>query len=310
MIKKRAEHVMRDTKAFGKSHMDSVITETLHALSEMSRCGGFAPCPWVLGRLPRLPASLVDKDERADVGASQGCVDGPSEFGIQAIHGQQARDACVRYDVGHRMAHAMLRKAAPVFRKYKVGDIVPFCRRPRKGESGIQCSIGSVIVGFERGPSDPPQGAPKVCWFVCGRDPVCVATDKIRLFTAAELLVYSSSQADIRLPSGSRAQQEACVHARDPMGASDEGEDLGDECAGGGVPAEGEERTPNEFQSSSPTDVRRGNEDSEDGPTHTSNPLSRKFRWAKVAGQGVHLAEGVANLATRASAAMEGVGFL
>ena len=66
-------------------------------------------------------------------GALQGYADGATEFAVQAAYRQAARQAYVRYDVGERMRRAILRKAAPVAGKYKVGDIVSFCRNPRKG---------------------------------------------------------------------------------------------------------------------------------------------------------------------------------
>lgn len=98
----------------------------------------------------------------------------------------------------------------------------------------------SRIVGSEWDQHDPPQETPTVCWVMFGTIPVCVATDNTRPCTAAEFFVYNLSRTDFRVPSGSGTQQEAFVHTRDPMEADDEDEDLGDEDAGVGVPAEGE----------------------------------------------------------------------
>ena len=78
---------------------------------------------------------------------------------------------------------------------YKVGDIVSYCRRARvrnaadAGESGIQWSVGSRIVGFESDPNYPDKD-PSVAWVICDGLSVCVATDKIRPCTVAELLAY------------------------------------------------------------------------------------------------------------------------
>lgn len=153
---KMAQKVVPETAAIGKSHMCMVLTETLNAVNEMSRLGGFVPCYRTLRRSPRHPASLADEDAQAHVGAIQGNVDGPAEFVIQASYKQQAREAYTGFDVGHRIARATLRKAAPVLGKYEVGDIVSFCRRPRNGVRGIFWIIGCRIVGFERGADDPP----------------------------------------------------------------------------------------------------------------------------------------------------------
>ena len=87
------------------------------------------------------------------------------------------------------MQRAYLRNAVPVPGPYKVGDIVSYCRRPRLGETGIQWSVGSRIVGFETDPKNPDKD-PSTAWVVCDGLPVCVAIDKIRPCTAAELLAY------------------------------------------------------------------------------------------------------------------------
>ena len=72
---------------------------------------------------------------------------------------------------------------------YKVGDIVSYCRRARRDESGIQWSVGSRIVGFETDPNYPGR-PPASCWVIRDGLSVLMATDKIRPCTAAELLAY------------------------------------------------------------------------------------------------------------------------
>jgi len=95
----------------------------------------------------------------------------------------------VKWDCGSRVQRGILKNAVPVPGLYKVGDIVSYCRRARKEESGIQWSVGSRIVGFETDPNHPNR-SPASCWVICDGLSVLVATDKIRPCTAAELLAY------------------------------------------------------------------------------------------------------------------------
>ena len=67
-------------------------------------------------------------------------------------------------------------------------DIVSYSRKPRTGETGIQWSVGSRLVGFE--PPDNPNDEPSTAWVICDGSPVCIATDRLRPCTAAELLAY------------------------------------------------------------------------------------------------------------------------
>ena len=136
---------------------------------------------------------MSDKAESHDIGAIQAHVDGPTEFAIQSAYRLEARQAFVKWDCSSRVQRAVLRNAAPVNGPYKVGDIVSCCRRPRKEEVGIQWSVGSRIVGCEVDPKKHDQ-APAVARVVCDGLPVCIATDKLRPCTSAELLAYQYMQ--------------------------------------------------------------------------------------------------------------------
>ena len=125
---------------------------------------------------------MGDEDECHDIGAIQAHVDGPTEFALQSLYRQRAREAFIKRDCGDRVQRGILRNAVPVPGPYKVGDIVSYCRRARLGEVGIQWSIGSRIVGFETDPNQPDK-EPSTCWVVCDGLPVCVATDKISSWT-------------------------------------------------------------------------------------------------------------------------------
>ena len=138
-------------------------TESVTAINEMSRHGGFSPVQRLLARFPRKPATLGDEAERFGIGALQGFRDGPTAFAIQAKYRQQAKQAFVKWDCGSRVQRGILKNAVPVPGPYKVGDIISYCRRARQGESGIQWSVGSRIVGFESDANYPGR-APAYCW--------------------------------------------------------------------------------------------------------------------------------------------------
>ena len=75
-----------------------ILSESLNAINELSRHGGFAPVQWVLSKFPRTPATQGDEEEAADIGAIQGHVDGPTQFGLQSRCRAEARDAFIRWD--------------------------------------------------------------------------------------------------------------------------------------------------------------------------------------------------------------------
>ena len=141
----------------------------------------------MLAKLPRQPGTLTDESERHDVVTLQAHVDGPTAFVEQSRYRTKARKAFIEWDCGHRVQRGILRNAAPVPGPYKVGDIVSYCRKARLGESGLQWSVGSRIVGLEVDPNEPHK-EPSTAWLICDGLPVCVATDKLRPCAAAELL--------------------------------------------------------------------------------------------------------------------------
>ena len=192
-LKQMLNKVIKETSAVGRQQVDMALTECITAINELSRHGGFAPVQWVLAKFPRQPATMGDEEERHDIGAIQAHVDGPTEFAIQSKYRLEAREAFIKWDCGSRIQRGYLRNAAPVPGPYKVGDIVSYCRRARLGESGIQWSVGSRIVGFEHDPNYPDRD-PVNGWVICDGLPVLVSLDKIRPCTAAELLAYHYMQ--------------------------------------------------------------------------------------------------------------------
>ena len=62
MLKTMMKKVIKETNAIGEDAMGMVLTECINAINEMVRHGGFAPCQWVLSKLPRSPATQGDEE--------------------------------------------------------------------------------------------------------------------------------------------------------------------------------------------------------------------------------------------------------
>ena len=234
MLKKMMSKVIKDTHASGRRSMDMTLSECLNAVNEMTRHGGFAPVQWVLSRLPRNPATMGDEDECLDVGALQAYADGPTTFRVQSRYRAKAREACVRWDCGERVRRAALRRAAPVVGSYQVGDVVSYCTEARAGEHGLQWSVGSRLTGFEKDRNSLGETQPRSCWIICGSVPVCVASDRLRPCTSAELLAFHYTQTTSSSTLATDAQvQQGFIDERaslnpataDPSRTADEGED-------------------------------------------------------------------------------------
>ena len=136
------------------------VHDSLNAANELTRHGGFAPAQWVLSRLPRNAATVGDEDECLDVGALQAYADGPTTFGVLSSTGEQVR-------------RAALRRASPVVGSYQVGHIVSYCREARAGQHGLQWSVGSRLIGFEKDRNSLGETQPRTCWVICDSVPVC-----------------------------------------------------------------------------------------------------------------------------------------
>ena len=137
---------------------------------------------------------MGEEDECLDVSALQAHADGPTTYGIQSHYRSKAREAFVRWDCGERVRRAALRKAAPVVGSFQVGDIVSYCRDPRAGEHGLQWSVGSRLIGSEKDKNSLCETQPRTCWVICDSLSVCVAIDRLRPCTSAELLAFHHTQ--------------------------------------------------------------------------------------------------------------------
>ena len=96
VLKDLMNKAIKETNAKGKEAIDMILSEILNAINELSRHGGFAPCQWVLSKLPRSPATLGDEAEAHDIGAIQAHVNAPTAFALQAKYREIARHAFIQ----------------------------------------------------------------------------------------------------------------------------------------------------------------------------------------------------------------------
>ena len=215
--------------------MDMILSECMSAANEMARHGGLAPAQWELSRLPRNPATVGDEDECLDVGAVQAHADGPTTFGVRSRYRAGACEAFVRWDCCDRVGRAALRKAAPVVGSYQIGDIISYCRVARAGEHGLQWSVGFRLIGSVKDKNSLGETQSRTCWVICDSVPVCVAIDRSRPCTPAELLAFHDTQTKSSSPLAADAQtqqdfidERAPLHnptAADPSRTAEEDED-------------------------------------------------------------------------------------
>ena len=127
---------------------------------------------------------------------------------------QKARETFVRWDCGERVRRAALRKAVLVVGSCQVGDMASYCRKPRAGEHGLQWSVGSRLIVFEKDKNGIGETQPCTCWVICNSVPVCVAIDRLLPCTPTELLTFHYTQNKSCTP--------LAAHTQTPQGFIDE----------------------------------------------------------------------------------------
>ena len=175
LLKAMIVRVVAELQLTGKEAIQHTITQSVMTKNSLSRVRGFAPAQWVLGRLPREAASIMDEENWADLGSLTAAEDSSTEFGRIAKIREKARKAFIRADMSSRVRRAILRKSAPIPKEYGVGDLVCF-RTDQLGWSTV-----SRIIGFD---------GPKVVWVLCKGTPACVALDRLRPVNASEALAH------------------------------------------------------------------------------------------------------------------------
>ena len=107
-------------------------------------------------------------------------------------------------------------------------------KEARAGEHGLQWSVGSRLIGFEKDRNSLGETQPRTCWVICDSVPVCVAVDRLRPCTPAELLAFHHTHTKSSSPLATDTQiQQGFIDERaplnpttvDPSRTADEGED-------------------------------------------------------------------------------------
>ena len=94
---------------------------------------------------------------------------------------------------------------------YQVGEA-------RAGEHGLQWSVGSRLIGFEKDRNSLGETQPRTCWVICDSVPVCVAVDRLRPCTPAELLAFHYTQTNSSSPLATDTQiQQGFIDERAPL---------------------------------------------------------------------------------------------
>ena len=102
----------------------------------------------------------------------------------------------------------------------------------RAGEHGLQWSVDSRLIEKDRNSLGERQ--PRTCWVICNSVPVCVAVDRLRPCTPAELLAFHYTQTKSSAPLATDTQiQQGFIVERAPLNlttvdqarTADEGED-------------------------------------------------------------------------------------
>ena len=148
------------------------------------------------------------EDECLDVGVLQARADGLTTFGVQSHY----REKHVKRSYDGIVAN---------------GSDAPLCERPhlwldptkveilfriaeaRAGEHGLQWGVGSRLTGFEKDRNSLGETQPRTCWVICDPVPVCVAVDRLRPCTPAELLVlhFTHTKSTSPLVADTQTQQ-------------------------------------------------------------------------------------------------------
>ena len=162
------------------------IRQAVHAKNSLSRVKGFTPEQAVLGKMARLPASLV-ADEQA---SSHALAESNSPEGVafrrDLLRREHARVAFMQADNDSSYRRALLRRSRPICQSFEAGDWVLYWRRSKNGSRGER--------GRWYGPSQVVCSEPKVVWLShCGRL-VRAAPEQLRSASMREWQAVSLQQ--------------------------------------------------------------------------------------------------------------------
>ena len=217
--------VVADTGTSGLADFEMLLQECTSTKNSMQRTNGYSASQWVLGKQPRMPGSVTDMSESADLGVIEAKTDPTVAYHKVHAARMSAQRAFVHLDTSNRVARALTRNAAPQHKEYAVGDLVCYRRDARQGST--TWSTASRVIGH-----DPRNGL----WLLHGGVPILCSTSRVRSANESEALAFSILNGGPVLPDAivSGPQQQKYIHLEaeqqgpkfpNPVGIFDDDED-------------------------------------------------------------------------------------
>ena len=129
------------------------LREAVRAKNALSRVKGYTPEQAVLGKMSRVPGSLISDDNAATHALADSEMPEGVAFRRDLQRREQARVAFVRADNDCAYRRALLRRSRPRASSFEPGDWVLYWRRQRggtRGERGRWYGPGQVVSGDNR----------------------------------------------------------------------------------------------------------------------------------------------------------------
>ena len=143
-----SQEVIRDPEDFKRC-----LREAVRAKNAVSRVKGFTPEQAVLGKMSRIPGSIISDDNAASQSLADSELPEGVAFRRDLLRREQARVAFVQADNDCAYRRALLRRNRPKATNFEPGDGVLYWRRQRggtRGERGRWKGPGQVLSGDSR----------------------------------------------------------------------------------------------------------------------------------------------------------------
>ena len=206
ILKAMVRKVTADTETAGLADFEMLLQECTSTKNNMQRTNGYSASQWVLGKQPRMPGSVTDMSESADLGVIEAKTD--PNVAYHKVHATRmsAQRAFVHLDTSNTLARVLTRNAAPQHKEYAVGDLVCYRRDARQG--GTTWSTASHVIGH-----DPHNGL----WLLHEGVPILCSTSRVRSANESEALAFSILNGEPVLPDAivSGPQQQKYIHLED-----------------------------------------------------------------------------------------------
>ncbi|CAL1129119.1 unnamed protein product [Cladocopium goreaui] len=206
ILKAMVRKVVADTETAGLADFEMLLQECTSTKNSMQRTNGYSASQWVLGKQPRMPGSVTDMSESADLGVIEAKTDPTVAYHKVHAARMSAQRAFVHLDTSNRVARALTRNAAPQHKEYLVGDLVCYRRDAQQG--GTTWSTASRVIGH-----DPHNGL----WLLHEGVPILCSTARVRSANESEALAFSILNGEPVLPDAivSGPQQQKYIHLED-----------------------------------------------------------------------------------------------